>query len=60
MERRVIFFMIMDSSKHMTLCHVPPLLYSTRDARQQIGACGCGSSDTDFRQQPDAYVAGAV
>ena len=26
----------------------------------QSRTCECGSSDRDFRQQPDAYVAGAV
>jgi hypothetical protein len=41
-------------------CGSRTLLYSIRDARQQISACECGSSNRDFRQQRDAYVAGAA
>jgi hypothetical protein len=34
--RRVIFFVIMVSSKHLTLCHVPPLLSHPRSAGDTI------------------------
>ena len=41
-------------------CNSGTLLYSIRDARQQISTCECGSSNRDSMLQPDAYVAEAV